>query len=259
MLARAPHPFGQGPLAQVRRLTPASTANLHASAAARRGAGRIARRRSSKKLRGHDGSTAGSQGADRLAPLREVPADRRDDAGHADAGGHRRELVHGLRQSGEEGQPLLDRAGPQAAGQRPRRPLRLPGAGRPARRQRHGHAAAAGQPELVGLLRPGQGGRLRGLRVLAHDEPAQPQALRRPLAVGLGQVHRRMGRHQPRRRPGDQRARRVRHPALPRPRPVEERLSRAAPTSSATRRSPPRARGSPPTAGPRRSPRSTPC
>ena len=146
---------------------------------------------------------------------------------------------------------------PKQLGKRPRRALRLPRARRPARRQRRDRPPAAGQPELVGLLRPGPRGRVRRLRLLAHDEPAQPQALRRPLAVGLGQVDRRVGRDQPRRRRGHERARRVRHPARARPRAVEGRPSRGAATSSATRRSPRPARASPSTGGPRPSTRST--
>ena len=83
---------------------------------------------------------------------------------------------------------------------------------------RRGRPPAAGQPELVGLLRPGPRGRVRRLRVLAHDEPAQSQALRRPLVVGLGQVDRRVARDEPRRRPGHERARGLRDPARARPR-----------------------------------------
>ena len=75
-----------------------------------------------------------------------------------------------------------------------------------------------------GTRRPGPRGRLRRLRLLADDEPARPQALRRALAVGLGQVDRRVAGDQSGRRRGHERARGVRHPAQPRPRAVEGRV-----------------------------------
>ena len=87
----------------------------------------------------------------------------------------RRQLVRRVRQAGEgRAGPLLDRARRQAD-EGPRRALRVPeaeGSQRPRR--------------LVGLLQPGRGGRVRRVRDQPAHVAAQPQALRRVLALPRG-------------------------------------------------------------------------
>ena len=151
-----------------------------------------------------------------------VSADCRDGADHADAGGHRRELVLGLRQSRKKGSRYRIGLDPKQ-GQRSGRALR----GRAGDQLDAGGeiTPAPGQPELVGLLRPGQGGAAwasgaRG-RWAAH-----PEALRRPLALGLGHFERRVADTNP----GDDQGTSVRAACAscaPGPRAVEGLLRRA--------------------------------